>query len=52
MTDPGWPSFERVHPIINWDYSYIWDFLRRLGVEYCELYDEGWVFFLLHSVCF
>lgn len=41
MTDPGWPSFERVHPIINWDYSHIWAFLKRLGVGYCELYDEG-----------
>jgi len=43
MTDPGWPSFERVHPIINWDYSHIWEFLRRLNVGYCQLYDEGFV---------
>jgi len=40
MTDPGWPSFERVHPIINWDYNHIWTFLRKLSVGYCELYDE------------
>jgi len=43
MTDPGWPEFERVNPIINWDYCHVWDFLRRLRVPYCSLYDEGYV---------
>ncbi|KAI0267281.1 hypothetical protein BC834DRAFT_968807 [Gloeopeniophorella convolvens] len=41
-TDPDWPPFVRVHPIINWGYAEIWTFLRRLRVPYCSLYDEGY----------
>ncbi|EPT01870.1 hypothetical protein FOMPIDRAFT_1023106 [Fomitopsis schrenkii] len=41
-TDPGWPAFERVNPIINWSYGEVWDYLRRFKVSYCSLYDEGY----------
>ena len=41
-TDHGWPDFMRIHPVIDWHYVEIWAFIRHLGVEYCELYDQGY----------
>ncbi|GAA5963632.1 hypothetical protein JCM21900_000202 [Sporobolomyces salmonicolor] len=48
-TDSDWPSFMRVHPILDWSYSEIWQFLRHpsltLGggpIEWCELYNYGY----------
>ncbi|KAF5348054.1 hypothetical protein D9758_010008 [Tetrapyrgos nigripes] len=27
-TDPDWPAFERINPIIDWGYADVWGFLR------------------------
>lgn len=40
-SSPGWPQFIRVFPILNWDYSTIWQFLRTFNLPYCSLYDQG-----------
>lgn len=42
LTDPSWPRFERINPIINWSYSAVWNFLTTLQVPYCCLYDQGY----------
>ena len=41
MTDRGWPSFMRIHPVLEWKYVEVWAFLRYLGLSWCPLYDEG-----------
>lgn len=30
-----------VHPIIDWSDADVWEFIRREGLAYCSLYDEG-----------
>lgn len=42
LTDQGWPRFMRIHPILEWSYQQVWDFIRTHNVPYCDLYNQGY----------
>ncbi len=31
-----------LHPIIDWDNTDVWDYIKKYHIDYCTLYDEGW----------
>jgi len=41
-TDPDWPQFMRVFPLIFFDYHDVWKYLLDNNVQYCNLYDNGY----------
>lgn len=41
-TDPVWPHYMRVKPILDWHHANVCYFIRECKVPYCSLYDEGY----------
>lgn len=35
-------GFTRIHPIVDWSYGDVWNFIRLFSLEYCSLYDRGY----------
>lgn len=40
-TDPNWPDFIRLQPLLHWKLSHIWSFLLYSGEPICGLYNVG-----------
>lgn len=43
LTDDTWPTCIRVHPILEWTYTDVWEYLSGPSngdLAYCPLYDE------------
>lgn len=41
-TNNDWPSFFRVHPLLEWDVENVWTFILKNKISYCRLYNEGY----------
>ena len=41
-TDPDWPHYMRVNPILDWHHANVWAVIQECNIPYCSLYDEGY----------
>lgn len=41
-TDPNWPKYMRINPILNWHYADVWSLLQECKIPYMLLYDQGY----------
>lgn len=40
-TDPSWPQFIRLQPLLHWNLAEVWSFLLYSGEDICGLYGLG-----------
>lgn len=38
----GWPEIMRIHPILDWSYEEVWEYLDLFQVDTCILYEFGY----------
>ncbi|KAK8795631.1 hypothetical protein WA158_000288 [Blastocystis sp. Blastoise] len=41
-SSPGWPTFMRILPILDWTYGEVWLFIDIFNIPYCQLYNLGY----------
>lgn len=41
-TTSSWPRFERICPIVEWNYRQVWQYIKKRKLAYCKLYDQGY----------
>lgn len=41
-TDEGWPYIMRHHPLLNWTYSDVWNYIDDNKLPVCSLYERGY----------
>ena len=41
LTDPDWPHYMRVNPILDWHHADVQAVIQECNIPYCSLYDEG-----------
>jgi FAD synthetase len=42
MTTGKYPKMCRIHPIIDWNYGNVWQFILQYKCLYCPMYDRGY----------
>ena len=41
-TDPKWPEYVRINPLLEWSYHDVWTYILDMNMPFCALYTEGY----------
>lgn len=42
VTDEAYPTITRYHPLLDWTYQQVWDYIDQHKLPVCELYGKGY----------